>query len=165
MLNSSILTQFTQALSRFQQALMNHDHPNLALQDHTHPEYLPSNDPRLQTPDLFFTTNSVGGIITLDLSSSRTFNVYLTEDVTDIVYINFPNNTDYVDIDIFIHQNNLTAYNFKMDLFEWAGGLATYTTNSTVLSAIDLLSIKYRPGFGTITYVKSFLKNMYQPPL
>lgn len=160
MLNSGILTNIIQALSRFQTALINHDHPNLALEAHLHPEYISVADlaAAINARDAVNNINSVSGVLTIDLSLGNYFNVDLFENITSIVLINPPPSGIGFSKFIWFNQDATTAYTVTWPAIFIAAAGGPLDPVSTALGAIDVLAITSKDaGVSCIaTFTKGF---------
>lgn len=143
MFNPSIIDQLIQALSRFQQALQGHDHPNLALQDHTHQEYfLIANSKSEPVEDIIINNN----LANVDLSLSTRFNLSMNVPAT-LAIVGSPVNAGAT-ISILIIQNDVAPQTLTYPAsFKWEGG--TPVNISTTLGAVDLLVITTFDGGAT----------------
>lgn len=133
MFNPSIIDQLIQALSRFQQALQGHDHPNLALQDHTHQEYFLIANSKSEPVENIVINNNLANV---DLSLSTRFILPMI-DLATLAIVGTPVNAGAT-ISILIIQNNTTPQTLTYPAnFKWEGGVPVDI--STTLNAVDLL--------------------------
>lgn len=86
MLSDALKTQFLATLQKFQLAIKNHDHPNLALINHLHSEF---NNFAPKIGELVVNSAIIQtGVLTIDGSLGELFVVNLTEDVTTLNVVN-----------------------------------------------------------------------------
>lgn len=146
MINESLKTQFIDALNRFQLALRNHDHPNLSLQNHMHPEYALTTDVTnlvnsiIFEKDVIINLNSVGGILTIDLSLSNYYVVALTEDITEVILTNPPGGALGISKKIFFNHDATPRTIVWPSIFRKEGGGITDAL-STTPNVVDVLTI------------------------
>ena len=91
------------------------------------------------------TLTSSGGVINLDLTIGRYFQITLTENITGIVITGAPPPGYGLSFLLWITQNASAAKTFTMPAeFDWDGG--TVGAISTELGAVDLLAASTRNG-------------------
>ena len=139
MLNPSILTNIVQALSRFQNALTNHDHPNLALETHQHLEF---DTFALKTGQLVVDGPLIqAGVLTIDASLGELFVVSLTEDVTAF---NIINSSVGKRMEIIFIQDNTGGWTVSPSYpgsFKWEGLPMTPPEVNTAADSISKLEL------------------------
>lgn len=98
-----------------------------------------------QPPIPVLTLQSVAGVLTLDLSLAKYFQVALTENITSVQIINGPPSGYGDSFMLWITQNASAAKTFAMpSFFKWANG--SVGVISTALNAVDLLAGSTRDG-------------------
>lgn len=91
------------------------------------------------------TLTSSGGVLTLDLTSSRYFQVTLTENITSVVITGLQGAGYAASFMLWISQHASSAKTFSMPAaFDWDGG--TVGTISTAVGVTDLLAGSTRNG-------------------
>ena len=96
-------------------------------------------------PEPVVTLASSGGVLTLDLSAARRFEVTLTENITSVVFTNAPAAGFGASFLLWITQHASSAKTFAMPAaFDWDGG--TVGAISTAVGKVDLLAASTRNG-------------------
>lgn len=96
-------------------------------------------------PEPVVTLASSGGVLTLDLSTARRFEVTLTENITSVVFTNAPAAGFGASFLLWITQHASSAKTFAMPAaFDWDNGVVGAI--SAAFNSVDLLAASTRDG-------------------
>lgn len=132
MLNEATKQILFNSLTRFQSAIAFHDHPNLALQDHLHPEY----DKAEETTSVLI----VAGVATIDLSKGSFFTIDVTEDITNLNIVNMVGSGKRVDIKFIQDSVGLFSVTAWPGGFKWVGAAPDITQTNNAINSLSLVT-------------------------